>query len=197
MGQHAIHQQTSADFYRKKHSRVSATGPHRIDQRSGMKHDSLTGGKICGGHGQRNSQFFEGLDLQNAAEKLDHAFVAGESVTRQGPAGKVFKAHPRSHLFQLRDGDAAAVGCSDKRADAGAGDQADRNVFFFENFQNADMSNAAREAATQSQSDAAEAGACSWPGQADRPRPKACTERMILPRLFTGTLISPGCPLPQ
>ena len=157
VGQHAIHQQASANLYRQKHSRISATGAHRIDQRSGVKHDSRAGGKIRGGHGQRNLQFFEGLDLQNAAEKLDHALVAGKSVARQSPAGKILESHPGGHLFQFSDGDAAAIGCADERADAGAGHQADGNIFFFENFEDADMRDAAGKTAAQSQSDAGKA----------------------------------------
>ncbi len=154
VGQHAIHQQTPADLYRKKHSGVGATGAHRIHQRSGMENDSRAGGEIGGGHGEGNLQFFESLDLQNAAEKLDHAFVAGKSVTRQRPAGKVLEAHPGCNLFQLRDSDTAAVGRADQRAHTGAGDQAYRNIFFFEDFEDADVGDAAGKAAAQGQSNA-------------------------------------------
>ncbi len=118
-----------------------------------MKHHACTGGKICGSHRQRNQQFFECLDLQNAAEKLDHAFVAGKSITRERPAGEVFEAHPGGDLLQLGDGDAAAVGRADERPHTGARDQADGNIFFFEDFQNADMGDAASKAPTQRKSD--------------------------------------------
>ena len=187
--------QTSADFYRKKHSRVGAAGAHRIDQRSGVKDDSRAGGKIGGGHSQGNPQVFEGLDLQNAAEKLDHAFVAGESVTRQSPAGEILEAHPGGHLFQFRDGDAAAVGCADQRADAGAGDHADGNIFFFENFENADMSDAASKAATQGESDADRLRLLR-PEWARKAASKGLYGTNDLAQTLHRNLISPGYPSP-
>ena len=45
--------------------------------------------------------------------------------------------------MQFVDRDAAAIGCSDERANTGTSDHPDRNAFLFEDFQNADVCNAA------------------------------------------------------
>src|SRR6202022_1548335 len=107
-----------------------------------------------GGHRHGNLQFFECLNLQDAAEKTDHALVAGESIARQGPAGEGFEADTSGNLLQLGNGDATAVSGSDESADAGACDQADGDVFLFEDFQNPDMGDAPGKAPAQRQPDA-------------------------------------------
>src|SRR2546422_4965852 len=119
-----------------------------------MKHYALAGGKICGRHRQRDAQFFKCLNLQDAIQEADHALVAGESVARQGPAGEVFEAHPGGDLLQFRYGNPAAVSRANERAHTSAGDKTDGNVFFFENFEYANMGEAAGKAAAQGQTDA-------------------------------------------
>jgi len=61
----------------------------------------------------------------------------------------VLEADAGSNLLQLGNRNSAAIGSTDESADAGAGDKADRYVFFFEDFQNTDMSDAAGKAAAQ------------------------------------------------
>ena len=46
---------------------------------------------------------------------------------------------------------AAAVGSTDERTDTGASHQAHRNIFFFKNFEDTDMRDAAGETAAQRQ----------------------------------------------
>jgi hypothetical protein len=53
--------------------------------------------------------------------------------------GKVLKAYPTGNLFQLRHRNTATIGGADERPDAGAGYESDRDVFFFEDFDNANM----------------------------------------------------------
>src|ERR1700677_619316 len=46
MGEHAIHQPASARFHRQKHSWISATCPHRIDDRAGGENHPLAGVEV-------------------------------------------------------------------------------------------------------------------------------------------------------
>ena len=57
-------------------------------------------------------------------------------------------------LFQFRDRHTAAIGSPDQSADARSCYIADRDLFFFENFEDADVRDAASKAATQRDSDA-------------------------------------------
>ena len=155
VGEHAVDEHASANFYRQEHAGVGATGANGIDERAGMEDDAFAGRKIGGGDGQRDAQFFESLDLEDAVEESDHALVAGEAVARQSPTGKVFEADLGGEFLEFGDVESAAIGGADESADAGARDKADRNVFFFENFEDADVSQAAGEASAEGQTDTA------------------------------------------
>jgi hypothetical protein len=50
-------------------------------------------------------------------------------------------------FFEFFNGEPAAIGGADQRAHAGARDNSNRNIFFFENLQHSDVRHAARKAA--------------------------------------------------
>src|SRR6202521_754019 len=152
--EHAVDQQASTNLYRQEHSWIGATGTYRIDQRSGMKHYALSGGKIRSRHGQGDAQFFERLDLQEVVQKSNHALIAGEAVTRERPTGNMLEAYPGGNMLEFRRRDSAAVGGADESAHTGPSNAADGDVFFFEDFENTDVRDAASKPATQSETDA-------------------------------------------
>ena len=72
-----------------------------------------------------------------------------ESVQRP----KSLKAGGESLALHFVERRAAGVGGGDQRADAGPGDEINRNFVFFQHAQDADVRNAARESAAERQSD--------------------------------------------
>ena len=59
----------------------------------------------------------------------------------------------RAPLPQLTGAHPAAIGGADESIHTGASNEVDRNVFFFEDSQNADVSQTARKAAAEGQTD--------------------------------------------
>jgi len=103
---------------------------------------------------QRDAQFLKGLDLEQAVEESNHALITGESVAGKGPAGNVLEAHARGDLLQLRRRKTAAVCGADKSAYACTCNISDRDIFFFENLEDADVGDAAGETSAQGQTNA-------------------------------------------
>jgi hypothetical protein len=65
----------------------------------------------------------------------------------------VLEAHVRSYLFEVLHREAAAIGRANQRAHTRASYRMNGTVFFFEDFQHTDVSDAARKAAAQRQAD--------------------------------------------
>ena len=149
MRQHAIHQVAPANLDRQKHSRISATGAHRIDDRSRVKHHAFAGIEVGCGHAERNAQLFKRLHLQSARQERNHAVVRGEAAARERPARKGSEAHAVRDLFHFLRATPAAIARPDQRAHARASDHADRNAFLFENLQNSDVRDAAGKSSAQ------------------------------------------------
>ena len=61
----------------------------------------------------------------------------------------MLEADTGGNLLQLGDGDSAAIGSADQRAYTGAGDKLDGDIFFFENFEDADVGDAAGKTSAQ------------------------------------------------
>ena len=74
-------------------------------------------------------------------------------MTRERPARKGLEANSAGYLFQFSGGNPTAIRCADQRAHARAGHKIDGNLFFFQNLQDADMSDTAGEPAAQCDSD--------------------------------------------
>src|SRR5215471_4014681 len=114
-----------------------------------MKDHSFTGVEVGRGNPQRDTEILKRSAFQDTREKRDHAVVRGESVAGKGPPGKTGESGVARYLIHFGERQAAAVAGADQCTHAGASDEADRNAFLLENFQNADMGNAAGEASPE------------------------------------------------
>ena len=194
MGEHAIDQPAPLNFYGKKHPRISATGAHRIDDGAGRKNRASAGFEIGGGDGQRDAQFFKGMNLQGLFEKSGHAIGAGEAEARKSPAGESGKTNFVGDFFQFRDGESAAISGAHDRANAGARNHADRDALFFENFEDADVRDAASEASAEGDADGRCAMRICW----NRPAGKFAAKGLHGPNNLAQTLHKePHVPIPQ
>src|ERR1700693_5266855 len=118
-----------------------------------MKDDRFASVEIGGSDSQRNQQLFESFHFQRAGEECNHSVVRGKAVARNGPAGEGGEANGARQGFKFLDGKAAAIRGSDERADTGACDEPDGDAFFFENFQDSDVSHATGETTAEGESD--------------------------------------------
>src|ERR1700733_3705735 len=116
-----------------------------------MKNHAFAGIEVGCGYAEGNTQLFESFYFQGAGEERDHAIVRGKAVAGDGPAGEGGETNRVRDFFQLFEGESAAVGCTDQCTHTGAGDDADRDTFFFEDFQDADVGHTASKAATERQ----------------------------------------------
>lgn len=172
--QHPIHQQFATDVHRQEHAWVSATGADRIDKRTGRKHGSVSCNEVGSRNCQRNPEFLEGSNFKHLLEKADHAIVRGDPVPRYRPTRKVLETYQRGDFLEFFGGDAAAIRCANHGSDAGSGNKVDRNAFFFENFEDADMGESAGKPAAECDSDRRKLvrqrlGLGDWPGPTDFP----------------------------
>src|SRR5882672_6850500 len=76
----AIHQQSSASFYRRKYSGISAAGPYCFSQWPGSKNNALASGYLSRSDGQGNHKLFKRPDLQDLIEEFDDPAIGKESV---------------------------------------------------------------------------------------------------------------------
>src|SRR5581483_681850 len=118
-----------------------------------MKDHAFAGREICCRDSERNAEFFKGSHLQSAIEKPDHALVAGKAEARKRPTCEMLEAHPGRHLFEFGRRMPATIGRTDERSHTRPGHKSDGNFFFFEDFQNSDVSDAAGESTTQRNAD--------------------------------------------
>src|ERR1700733_5567998 len=114
-----------------------------------MKNNTFAGIEVGCGHAQRDAQVFESLHLQNACEKRHHAVVRGKAVAGNGPARDGSEAAGERNFFEFFDREAAAVNGPNQGANAGSGNDADRDPFFFEDFQHSDVGHAAGKPAAE------------------------------------------------
>ena len=95
------------------------------------------------------TQLFKGLDFQSLLQKRDHAVVRGKAVARERPAREGCEANFVGEFFQIRDGESAAIRGTHDCAYAGARNHANRDAFFFEDFENPNVRDAASKASAQ------------------------------------------------
>src|SRR5580704_15297533 len=118
-----------------------------------MEDNSLARIEVGSAHSEGNVQLLKRLALQCALEKGNHAVVGRETAARKGPAGKGRETGIACNLFHLGDRQAAAIAGANQRSHACAGHGMNWNVFFFEDFQDADVSDAASETSAQRKAD--------------------------------------------
>src|SRR5215510_14336186 len=106
MSEQAIHQQAAINPYRLKHPRIRATGPHWIHQFTLGEDGRLAGNNVSRRDGEGNAQLLERFAAQNFAQESSHLVIAEKSEAGESPAGEIFEADNRSHLFQFLAADA-------------------------------------------------------------------------------------------
>ena len=109
--------------------------------------------EVGGCNAEWNAQFLKGPDFQDAVQERHHAIVRSKSVTRECPACECREAAAVSDADQFFDGNTTAIQRPYQRADAGPGHDLDWNAFFFEDSENADMSDAPGETSTKGNTD--------------------------------------------
>jgi hypothetical protein len=119
--------------------------------------------------------------------------VVGEAVARERPAREGGEANFVGEFFQFRDGDSAAICGAHDRAYAGARNHANRDAFFFEDLENAYVRDAAGKASAEGDTNVGMRAASTGFDGRDNSRPKACTDRITLPKRFIGTPTFPVC----
>ena len=110
-----------------------------------MKDYALARVEICRRNAEGNAKLFKGLALKGAREECDHAIGRGKAAARKSPARERGEARVVREIMHLSQREPTAVARADQRADAGTCDDANRNTFFFQNFENTDMSDPAGE----------------------------------------------------
>src|SRR3954454_15387820 len=148
--EHSVDEVPPANLYRQEHARIRATRTHGVNHGPGVEHHSFPAVEICGRDSEWNAQFFERPHFQCTIEERYHPVVRGKSATRKCPAGKGREAAGVGDPNELVNGNAAAVKSTDERANAGSGHRPHRNAFFLKNSQYTDVSDAARETSTKS-----------------------------------------------
>ncbi len=118
-----------------------------------MKYHAFTSIEIRCRNAQRNAQLFEALHFQCLIKEGHHAVVGSKSVARDRPSRKRRKPAGARHSLHFLNAQTATVKRADQRAHARPRNRANRNAFFFENFQDADVRHTAGKSATQGQPD--------------------------------------------
>ncbi len=83
------------------------------------------------------------------AQEVLESLVGGHAHARERPAAEIVKLGFGALTLHFVERASAGVGGGDKRAHAGAGDEVDWDFVLFEDAQDADMRDAAREAASE------------------------------------------------
>ena len=116
--------------------------------------DRLTIIKVGGDDGERDAQVFEILRVENAIDQIAEAMVAGEAQARNAPASDVAEFESAASGDDASQRCAAGVRRAENAADACARDARNRNAILLEHLKNAEVREAARKAAAESDPDA-------------------------------------------
>ena len=139
---------------RFEQSRVGATCANGSNQRALTKDDGIAGSEVSSDDRQGNLHVLEVRGVEDAFDQIAEAMVAGETKAGDAPAGEIAKANGAANSEYASEWRATGVGCAKNAAHAGSCDVRNGDVVLFENFENAQMSKAAREAAAKRQANA-------------------------------------------
>ncbi len=143
----AIGEAARADLHRFEQAWKSATGANRLRETAVGEDDRFAIGQIGGNDGERYSQVLEGARFEYLLDEIAETMIAGEPQTGYAPPGNITEANCAAGGNDTRERCTAGVGCAENAADASAGNMRDGDVILFEDLQNAQMSESAREAA--------------------------------------------------
>ena len=146
--------QLPLNLNRQEHAGICATRSHRIDDRAGGKDCSLAGLEVGGGHAKRDAQIFKVCTFKvRASETRSCGRWRRSRSARCVQRAKVVKRTLWASSSSSADGESAAIRGAHDRAYTGARNHANWNAFFFEDFENADVRDAAGKASAQGDSD--------------------------------------------
>jgi hypothetical protein len=146
-----IHQNLAAIFHGQEKAGIGARG---AQGRSDFAFGEVYGSPVnqIGGHdAQRNFHLVEEFGRREFVQEMLERCVRCHAHARKLPAAEIAKGGGCALALHLGEGGAAGVGGGDQRAHAGSGDEINRDLVLFEHAQDADMRNAARKSAAESQ----------------------------------------------
>jgi len=147
-----------ADLDRFEQAREGATradGVHKIAMR---EHDGFAGSEVRGHYCKRNGELFKAAQLENAFDQIPKTLIARQAEPGDAPTGDVPKAEGTADLNDARKGRATGIGSAEDAAHAGSRDVRDGDAVLFEDLQNAEMREAARETSAKGEADPCPAG---------------------------------------
>jgi hypothetical protein len=153
-GHCTIHEEALLVFNGVKQAGIRATGANREDHVTlAMEGDGLTGGEIGGDHAQWDFHLLEAVTFQKTFEKGLHALAGCESHPTEAPAADIGKTHGAADPGYLLGLPAAGVSRCYDGARAYTCDAVNGDLMLFEDLQQPGVSDTAREAPTQGDTD--------------------------------------------
>jgi hypothetical protein len=149
-----IRKTARAELDRLEQPREGATradGVHKIALR---ENHWFCGSQVRGHYRKRYAEIFKLARIENAFDQILKPLIACQAEPGNAPTGNVPEAKRAARLHDARKRRATGIGGAEDAAHAGSRDVRDGNVVLFENLQNAEMREAARETSAKGQADA-------------------------------------------
>src|SRR6266436_197155 len=132
-----------------------ADGIHEIALR---EHHGFAGGQVRGHNRQRNAEVLKLSRLKHPLDQILQALIAGQAEARNAPTGDVPEAELAAGLNNMRERCTTGVGSTQDAPHTRSCNMRDGNVVLFEDLQNAQVCEAARETAAKGKADACPPG---------------------------------------
>src|SRR5689334_8110333 len=153
MGQQSIYHQAPIHLYRCKDARISTARSHRIDQVALAEDHRLTAYEVCCRHRQRDPQFLKSAYSQHTLQQSDQAIIRAEPVAGDGVTANILKTNQRCDLGKFLSRYPTRISGANYGADACTCNVINRNVVFFENFEDTNVGQPAGKTTTECKSD--------------------------------------------
>lgn len=150
----AIGEASRADLDRSEEPRERAARTDRVNKIALRENDGLAGGQVGGDDGKRNAQLFKLSGLKDAMDQVGEPLIAGQAKAGWSPAGNIAKPELAARGNNALERSSAGIGRAKNAANAGPGDVRDGNAVLLEGLQHAEVRKSAREAPSESESDA-------------------------------------------
>jgi hypothetical protein len=142
-------------FEQAREGAARADGVHKIALR---EHDGFAGSQVRGYYRKRNAEIFKLARFENAFDQILKTLIACQAEPGDAPTGDIPEAQGTAGLNDARKRRATGVGSAQDAAHAGSRDVRDGDVVLFEDLQNAEMREAARETSAKREADACPVG---------------------------------------
>jgi len=111
----------------------------------------FAGSQVRGHHRKRDAEIFKPARFENAFDQILKTLIACQAEPGDAPAGDVTKAERTAGLDDARKRRATGISSAQDAPHARPCDMRDGDVVLFEDLQNAEMREAARETSSKSQ----------------------------------------------